>query len=92
VYQPCASLIGLADNIEVCSIPVVFKDLVPEYSLAPQGKPRVQAFDRLFHFQAGMQAQILRKDLRSMHGVFLRIAFGCDHEQAISVYTWRTEP
>ena len=30
-----------------------------------------------------MQAQVLREDLRCMHGLVLRSSFGRDHEQAI---------
>ena len=68
------------------------EDLVPEYTLAVERKPRMPAFDRLLHFQAGVQAQILREDLRGMHGVLLLITAGGYHEQAIFVHTWRAEP
>lgn len=71
---------------------MVFKDLVSQYALAASRKPRVQTSDRLLHVQAGVQTQILGKNLRSMYGFFLRIAAGRSHEQAISVYTWGAEP
>ena len=33
-------------------VPLVAQNMVPEYSMAASRKPRVQAFDRLFHIQA----------------------------------------
>ena len=76
----------------MCLVSLVTQDLVPQHPLAAQGEPRVQTFDRLFHFQAGMQAQVLGEGLRGMHGLFLRITVGGGYEQAISVYTRRVEP
>lgn len=48
--------------------------------------------DGLLYVQTRMQAQVLRGDLRGMHGVFLRLAAGCDYEQAVFVHPWRTKP
>jgi hypothetical protein len=44
----------------VCLVPLVSEDLVPEHPLAASRQPRVPTFDRLLHFQARVQAQILR--------------------------------
>lgn len=73
-------------------VSLVVEDLVPKYSMATPRESRVQAFDRLFHIQARVQTQVLREDLRSVHGFFLRITPCSDHEQAVFVYTWRAEP
>jgi hypothetical protein len=27
-----------------------------------------------------------------MHGIILLVALGCNHEQTVSVHTWRVEP
>jgi hypothetical protein len=43
----------------VRSLPVVAEDLVPQHALAAPRKPRMPAFDRLFHVQARVQAQVL---------------------------------
>jgi hypothetical protein len=79
-------------TLAVCSVSVVTEDLVPQYALAAPRKPRMQAFDRLLHIQARVQAQVLGSRLRSMHGLILRTASGCGHEQAVFVHTRRTEP
>lgn len=52
----------------------------------------MQASDGLFHLQAGMQTQVLGKDIRSMYGLILRFTAGCGYEQAIFVYTRRAKP
>ena len=67
-------------SLQVRFVSLVFEDLVPKYPLAASRQPRVQAFNRLLHLQAGMQTQILGEDLRSMCGFFLCIAPRCDHE------------
>lgn len=39
-----------------------------------------------------MQAQVLRESLRSVHGLFLRLASRRRHEQTVLVYTWWPKP
>lgn len=78
-------------TFSVCSLPLVSQDLVSQQLVVTQGQPRMQASDGLLHLQAGVQAQILGECLRSMYGVFLHPSPSRCHEQAIPVYTWRTE-
>jgi hypothetical protein len=78
--------------LAVCPISVVVEDLVSEYPLAAAREPRMPAFDRLFHVQTGVQAQILRDRLRSLYGIFLRITARRGHEQTVPVHTRRVKP
>ena len=66
--------------IAVCALPMVPEDLVSEYPVAVARKPRMPPSNRLLHVQARMQAQILREDLRRLHGIFLCAAVGRHHE------------
>ena len=50
------------------------------------------ALDGLLHLQARVQAQILREDLRSVYGIFLRTTLGGCHEQTILMHSWWAEP
>ena len=43
---------------QVRPIPMVLKNMVSQYPVVTSWEPRVQALDRLLHFQAGMQTQI----------------------------------
>jgi hypothetical protein len=44
-------------------VPLVPQDLVSKYSLAAPRQPRMSPFDRLFHIQARMQAQIFGENI-----------------------------
>ena len=79
-------------TVPVRPVLVVVEDLVPEHVVVAPRKPRVSPLDRLLHLQAGMQAQVLRGRVRSLHGIVLRTTACCRHEQAVLVYTWRVEP
>jgi diadenosine tetraphosphatase ApaH/serine/threonine PP2A family protein phosphatase len=45
---------------------MVAEDMVPKHAVALAWQPRMSALDGLFHFQAGVQAQVLGENLRSM--------------------------
>lgn len=72
-------------------VPVVPENLVSEHTLAAPRESRVPAFDRLLYLQARVQAQVFRSGIRGLYGIILRIAIGSGHEQAVFVYTWRSE-
>lgn len=71
---------------------MVAEDMVPKHAVALAWQPRMSALDGLFHFQAGVQAQVLGENLRSMYGLILCSASGCDHEQAIPLHSWWPKP
>ena len=75
----------------VRSVSVVSENMVSKFSMVITREPRVPAFDRLFHLQVGMYAQVLGESLRGLHGFLLRVTSCSDNEQAIPVYTWRAQ-
>ena len=67
-------------TLVVRSLSVVAEDLVSKLAMASSGQSRMSAPNRLFHLQAGMQAQVFRENIRRLRRIILRPSTCRDHE------------